>query len=300
MRVLITGAFGFVSRALVKELEAAGHDLRLLDRCRPEEATVFVPGSQERLAQPMVTDWPCIQGDITDADAMRKAVEGVDAVIHLAAAVSGLPEVGVDTFRVNALGTYVMLDACRLAGIKRFLCASSINAFGTIYWRISGKPPVYEKLPLTEDFPPVPEDSYSLSKWVNEETCAAFHRAYGITTAAFRFSAIYGAAWYEQIVAEGLKPTEFWSDDLYIWVHLDDIVRGIRQALEASELPGYGAYTLNAADTRCPEPTMELLERFRPDLARNLESPLGDRDALVSSARAGRAFGYSPRHRLGA
>ncbi len=298
MKVLITGAFGFVARVLIDELDSA-HELRLLDRCRPEDATVFAPGSTERLALPMKTDWPCLQGDITDAAAMRSAVEGMDAVIHLAAAVSGLPEVGVDTFRVNALGTYVMLDACRLAGVRRFLCASSINAFGTMYWRLSGKPPVYDKLPLTEDLPPVPEDAYSLSKWVNEETCAAFHRAHGVTSAAFRFSAVWSEPMYEQRLSEGLAPTEAWSDDLYIWVHVADVARAMRQALEAPDLPGHGVYTLNAADTRCPEPSMDVLERFRPDLAASLDRPLEGREALVSSARAHRAFGYAPQYRLG-
>jgi UDP-glucose 4-epimerase len=300
MKVLITGAFGFVSRRLIDELSAAGHELWLLDRCRPADATVFVPGEHERQASPMRTHWPCIQADITDHQAMLQAVEGMNAVIHLAAGVTGLPEFGVDTFRINALGTYVVLDACRLAGVKRFLCASSINAFGTMYWRISGKPPVYHTLPLDESFPPVPEDAYSLSKLVNEETCAAFHRAYGITTAAFRFSAIWSEQMFDKAVTKGLPPTAAWSDDLYIWVHLVDVVRGIRHALEAADLPGYGTYMLNAADTRCPEPTMEILERFRPDLVRSLTAPLPGRTAMVSSARAAQAFGYAPSHRLGA
>src|SRR5437773_2119301 len=81
--------------------------------------------------------------------------------------------------------------AARLAGVRRFFCASSINAFGTFFWRLSGKPVIYRKLPLDESFAPVPEDPYSLSKWVNELTCDAFHRAYGITTAAFRFAGIW-------------------------------------------------------------------------------------------------------------
>ena len=60
MRVLITGACGFVGRNLIAELENRGHELRLLDMTRPEHATMF-PGGAERAHVPLVTEWPFIQ-----------------------------------------------------------------------------------------------------------------------------------------------------------------------------------------------------------------------------------------------
>jgi len=296
MKVLITGACGYLARTLIKELEE-NHELVLLDRSRPEEATQFDPEGGERLASPLVTRWPFVQAEITDADAMREAARGVDAVIHLAAAVTGLPEFGVETFRDNALGTFIALDAARLGGVKRFLCASSVNAYGTIYWRISDRPVEYSSMPLTEDFDPVPEDPYSLGKLVNEETCAAFHRAYDITTAAFRFAGVWHDKMYREKIEEGLTPTTEWSDYLYQWVHVEDLVHGLRQALEAPGLPGCGVYNLGAADTLCPEPTMEILQRFRPALT--IETPLEGRAPLLSIERARKAFGYEPLHRMG-
>ncbi len=297
MKILITGAFGMIGRELMAALEGT-HELRLLDTVKPEEATMFVPDKPERQPAAVSTSWPCLQGDITDVAAMRDAVRGMEAVIHMAASVTGLPQFGCETFRVNACGTYNLLDACRLAGVRRFLCASSINAYGTFYWRLSGKPSPYEKLPIDESFRPVPEDAYSLSKYVNEETCAAFTRAYGITTAAFRFAGVWSDAQYRRQLAEGLKPTAAWEDELYQWVHVGDIVRGLRQALEAPSLPETGVYTLCAADTRCPEPTMEVLERFRPDLAEQLDAPLPGRASLLSIERARQTFGYEPQYGL--
>ncbi|MBB6670021.1 NAD-dependent epimerase/dehydratase family protein [Cohnella nanjingensis] len=298
MKILITGACGFIGRNLISELESHGHDLVLTDRQRLEDATVFVPGLAERAASPLVTQWPFLLGDIMDHEQMRRHVEGVDAVVHLAASPTGLPEQGVDTFKYNALGTFNLLDACRLQGVSRFIAASSINAYGTFYWRINQEPVVYNELPLTEDFRPVPQDPYSLSKWVNEETCAAFHRAYGVKTAALRFGAVWTDEMYRRTIEAGLSPTAAWSDDLFTWVHVGDIVMAIRQALEAEQLPGYGAYTLNAADTRCPEPTMELLRQWKPDLVGRLSAPLQGRDSLISTAKAKAAFGYEPRYRL--
>jgi UDP-glucose 4-epimerase len=298
MKVLITGACGFIGRNLIAELEARGHELRLLDVTRPEDATMF-RGNQARAHVPLVTDWPFALAEITDPEAMLQACEGMDAVIHLAGEPRGLPEIGVHTFRTNALGTFVAIDAAHQAGVNRFMCASSINAYGTFYWRLSGQPAPYTTLPLDESFAPVPEDPYSLSKLVNEHTCAAYQRAYGMTAIAFRFAGVWSQERYEQVLEQGVPATTAWSDDLYQWVHVGDIVRGIRQALEEPGLPGFGVYTLGAADTRCPEPTLELVEQFRPDLAKNLNAPLEGRTALLSIHAAQSAFGYSPAYRLG-
>src|SRR5688572_3834357 len=299
MHVLITGACGYVARNLIRELKTRGRELRLLDRVRPEEATMFDPDSGGCIADPLKTHWPALVGAVTDPDTAKRAVEGVDAVVHLAAGLKGDPTIGFDTFHTNACGTFAMIDAARQAGVARFLCASSINTFGTFWWRISNRPVVYDKLPLTEDFDPVFEDPYSLSKFVNEQTCAAFHRAYGITTAAFRFAGVWNQVMHAQKRKEGLPPTKEWSDHIWQWVHVEDLVRGIRQALEQPDLPGYGVYTLGAADTLAPEPSMELLERFKPELAKKLDRPLKGREPLLSIDRARRTFGYAPQNRMG-
>ena len=112
MKVLITGATGFIGRNLIRELEPA-HELRLLDQARPEEATMFAGAT--RLVAPFATDWPFVQADITDEAAMLAAMDGMDAVIHLAGEPRGLPEIGVATFRDNALGTFVAIDTARRA-----------------------------------------------------------------------------------------------------------------------------------------------------------------------------------------
>jgi UDP-glucose 4-epimerase len=297
MKVLIIGACGGLARHLIPELEKGGHELRLLDRVSPEEATIFAPkDGVERQPAPMKTAWPYLKAELLDFPALRSAAEGMDAIIHLAAILTGHPEQGPAIMQVNVTGTYHVLEAARLAGVPRVFVASSINAFGTMYWRISGKPVNYPSMPLTEDFPPVPEDPYSLSKWFNEETCAAFTRAYGMTTAAFRFAAVQGQRFVDEARANP-KPTTAWSDDLFQWVHVADVATGLRQALECPTLPKHGVYSIGAADTRCPESTMELLEKFRPDLAQKITVPLPGRTALLSIAKAQVAFGYNPAHR---
>lgn len=294
MNVLITGAGGGVARYVIEALEGE-HELRLLDNVDPEKATVF--GGPVRQCIPLRTKWPYVRADILDEDAMVRACEGMDAVIHLAAIPTGLPEEGKAVMTVNAVGTYVAVDSARKAGVKRFFCASSINAFGTIYWRLSGRPAPYTSMPLTEDFETVEEDPYSLSKRVNEDTCATFTRAYGITTAAFRFAGVHGRAAYEEL-RKAVAPTTDWNDDLYQWVHAEDVAAGLKAALECPTLPEFGVYTLSGPDTRCPEPTLEILERFRPDLAANLTEELPGRAPLMSITKARQTFGYDPKYRL--
>jgi len=298
MKIVITGACGFIGRKLIGQLEERGHELVLIDRQRPEEATIFVPGG--RVSAPFRTEWPFHKADIMDGEAMQAVIRDVDAVVHLAAIPSGLPDIGRDTFHFNACGTYGLLDAARLAGVARFVTASSINAFGTFYWRIRETPIVYTHLPLTEAFRPEPQDPYSLSKLVNELTCEAFFRAYGIRTAALRFGGVWSDEVYNRAMTKGLEPTEEWSADLFTWVHINDVVKGIRQALEVPDLPGFGAYTLNASDTNRPEPTMELLCRLRPEYLPLLDREIESRGALISSEKAHLIFGFHPEYRLDA
>lgn len=296
MRILITGGCGFVARSLIQELGGT-HDVVLFDRVTPDQATMF-GGANGRTPAPFETSLPCFTGEITDPEALRPALEGAEAVVHLAADPTGYADKGVGIFRDNALGTYVVLDEARQAGVKRFLCASSINAFGTFYWRISGKPVDWGCLPLTEDYPVVPEDPYSLSKFVNEQTAAAFTRAYGITTAAFRFAGVSSDERYAQRRGN-LQPAQALDDTLWQWVHVRDVARGLHQALECPTLPGHGVYTLAAADTCALEPSMDLLERFRPDLAMKVTRTLVGRESFLAIDRARAAFGYDPQYRLG-
>ena len=77
MKTLITGAGGFVARTVTAELEGS-HELRLTDRCRPEEATVMNWDIGKREAAPLNTQWPYVQAELTDPAAIQRAVEGMD------------------------------------------------------------------------------------------------------------------------------------------------------------------------------------------------------------------------------
>ena len=139
MKVVITGACGFIGRQLIAELETRGHQLRLLDMTRPEEATVFRGQTREHI--PLQTDWPFVQAEITDEAAMVAACDGMDAEVHLAGEPRGLAEIAVAIFESNALGTFVAIDSAKRSGVGRYKRMKRVNSDG---------PTVFEALPGIE------------------------------------------------------------------------------------------------------------------------------------------------------
>ena len=109
MKVLVTGGTGFVGPYVVRALAGAGHDVRAL--VRRAGAAQGLPAEE-------------VVGDVTDAASLRRAVEGVDAVVHLVAIISGSPE---DFERIMSQGTRDLVAAAKDAGVKRFVHMSALG-----------------------------------------------------------------------------------------------------------------------------------------------------------------------------
>lgn len=298
MKVLITGAAGYIGRWLTWRLQDR-HELVLTDVMQPDPDRIpWVYGALNVERRPEFTPHPnpklpFIIGDLLEMGFCERLLEGVDAVIHLSASVKH-DEV-IECFRDNALSTFQILEACARQKVGRALIASSINASGWFYCRATDRPRNWPYLPVDEDYPVDHEDAYSLSKYLNELNAAAWTRRTGLTTAAFRFAGVFPPEWTETHHLT-VQPTEAWPDTLADYVDLRDVVQGLIDALECPTLPASGVYQLTAPDTRLPEPTMEIIERFRPELLKLLRRELPGRSSMLSWQRAHEAFGYTPRH----
>jgi dihydroflavonol-4-reductase len=120
MKVLVTGGTGFVGSHTVKAIIDAGHDLRLLVRSPERQAPALEPLG--------VRDVDHVVGDATDAESVRRAMDGCDAVVHAAAVFSYDAREAREMRRVNARATEVVLGAARDAGVNRIVHVSSYVA----------------------------------------------------------------------------------------------------------------------------------------------------------------------------
>lgn len=172
MKIVVTGGIGNVGSATVQRLVSHGHQVKILDR-RSEGA---IPGAE------------LVRCDITDYMSLTDQFTGQDAVIHLA----GLPYPGAGTgpeiFRINCSGTYNVFEAAAKSGIRRVVCASSINAFG---FNFGIKPFPIRYFPIDEDHPGVTTDPYSFSKQVLEDIAAYYWRRDRISSICFRLPWVY-------------------------------------------------------------------------------------------------------------
>ncbi len=290
MKVLVTGASGRFGPFVVAELESAGHELVLMSRTRPEAAD----------------RWHWVQGDIANHDDCLKATEGgIEAIQHLAAtpypsdhpderehsAERGIPF--DQTMRANIMGTYYLLQAALERKIGIFVMTGSNCALGHGY-RISGSEFPIHYLPIDEDHPSDVEDSYSYSKLAGEGLLASYTRAYGIRTYALRSAGICDAE-RRAGMAENAGPAGGWEEWLWPWIGSEDLASAHRLLMEeAGEIEPHGVYFCNNDDTTALEPTMELIERFKPDLLPRCKGIEGHA-SLMSNAKLRATVGWEPR-----
>ncbi|HEU5260423.1 MAG TPA: SDR family oxidoreductase [Gemmatimonadales bacterium] len=174
MRYLVTGGAGFIGSHVVEHLVAAGQEVVVLDD--------LSSGRLENLAG--VRDAiRFIEGSVTALGTCRRAVEGVDCVLHQAALTSverSVREPRV-AHEVNATGTINLLLAARDAGVRRVVYAGSTSAYGNA-----------AELPNSENQLTRPLSPYASSKLAAEESCRAFHATYGIETVVLRYFNVFG------------------------------------------------------------------------------------------------------------
>ncbi len=171
MKILVTGGAGFIGSHIVEYFQGKA-EVRVLDNLRT--------GYRENLAG---LDVEFMEGDILDRQAVRKAVEGVDYVFHLAAIIS-VPESmesPIECVKLNAEGTLIVLEEAAAAGVKK-LCFSTSAA-------IYGDNP---EMPKRENMLPEPKSPYAITKLDGEYYCDMFTREGKLQTACLRYFNVFG------------------------------------------------------------------------------------------------------------
>ncbi len=173
MKLLLTGGAGFIGSHLVERLLAAGDRVRVLDD--------LSTGKRENLSHHNALEF--VEGDIRDAGLVSRCMEGMDALVHLAAVASVQASIDdpMRTHQVNFDGTLNLLEASRRIGIRRFVYACSAAVYGDA-----------ASIPVSEDAILNPLSPYAVDKLSGEYYLLHYHRKYNLAATSFRFFNIYG------------------------------------------------------------------------------------------------------------
>jgi nucleoside-diphosphate-sugar epimerase len=279
-RVLVTGSRGKLGRAVVAHLRDRGVDVLALDRSSGGD--------------PRDVEGEFLTADLTDYGQVLEAVTGgsdehdpVDAVVHLAAVPAPGLMTNAATFANNSAATYNVFAACRAAGIRQVVWASSETVLGLPF----DTPPPYA--PVDEEYPPRPESTYSLNKTLEEEMARQFCRwDPELVMVGLRFSNVMDVEDYAQFPSFDADPQlRRWN----LWGYIDarDGAQAVERAL-SHRTPGAEVFVIANADTVMSRSSADLMAEVYPDVP--LRKELGEHETLLSIDKARRLLGYEPRH----
>lgn len=297
----MTGGAGFIGSNLIRLLLAEREDVEVVDL-----DLLTYAGNPANLADVDPDRHRLVHGDVCDPAVVASALEGVDAVMHLAAEthVDRSIQSGAPFVRTNVLGTQTLLAAALEAKVPRFLHCSTDEVYGELPWQDPDAPGPRER--FTEDTPIQPRSPYSASKAASDHLALAYHRTYGLDVVVTRCSNNYGPYQFpEKLIPlcvthalEGL-PLPVYGDGLNVrdWIHVEDHCRGMIAALERGAAGRVYNFGGDAERTN-----LQVVRRILAATGRGEDSirfvkdrPGHDRRYAVDSARARRELGWVPR-----
>ncbi len=287
---LVTGGAGFIGSHLAEELVRRGETVRVVDN--------LSTGKRRNIAH--VPSAEFIEGDLADLEVARRAVEGIDYVLHQAA-IPSVPRSVQDPItsnRANIDASLNILVASRDAGVKRLVYAGSSSAYGNS-----------PTLPKAETMAPAPLSPYALQKLVAEEYCLMFTRLYGLQTVTTRYFNVFGprqdpSSPYSGVISlfisalcDGRRPTIYGDGEhTRDFTYVANVVDGVLRACTADRASGEvinvatgGRISLNT-----------LFQTIRDLVGATVEPIYADpragdvKDSQADISKARRVLGYQP------
>ena len=288
MRILFTGGSGKAGRHAVAHLLEQGHRVLNVDL-----VPLDMPGVDNRIA------------DITDAGQMfdvmssyagfdeldpGTGVPRFDAVVHFAAVPRILLKSDNECFRVNTLSTYNVIDAALKLGVRKIIFASSETTYGVCFADGERKP---DYLPIDEDHPTVPEDSYAMSKVVNEVTARSFQQRSGADIYGLRINNVIEPEDYAAQFPAYIQNPALRRRNIFAYIDARDLGQMVDRCLRVDGL-GYQVFNV-ANDTHSVDrSTSELIDTYYADVPMMRE--MGPRETFYSNAKAKDLLGFQPVH----
>ncbi len=245
-----------------------------------------------------------LHADITDSGQMFNAlssyagldelelgsIPAFDAVVHFAAVPRILLKPDNETFRVNTIGTYNVIEAAVKLGIKKIIIASSETTYGVCF--SDGKTDPHS-LPLEEDYDIDPMDSYGLSKLVNEKTARSFQRRSGIDIYALRIGNVIEPHEYKELFPNYFRHPEVRRRNAFCYIDARDLGQIVDLCIKKDDL-GFQVFNAGNDHNGAILPTKDLIDRFFPGVPVSRE--LGEHEALFSNRKIREVLGFKEQH----
>jgi nucleoside-diphosphate-sugar epimerase len=287
---LVTGGAGFIGSHLAEELVRRGERVRVVDN--------LATGKRQNLAH--VPSVEFIEGDLADLEVARRAVTGIDYVLHQAA-IPSVPrsvEDPITSNRANVDASLNILVAARDAGVKRLVYAGSSSAYGNT-----------PTLPKIETMATAPLSPYALQKLVAEQYCQMFTTLYGLETVTIRYFNVFGprqdpSSPYSGVISlfisalcDGRQPTIFGDGEhTRDFTYIANVVDGVLRACTAD---GASGEVINVATGRRIS-LNTLFNTIRELVGAQLSPKYADprpgdvKDSQADISKARRILGYQP------
>ena len=287
MRIFFTGGSGKAGKHVAPYLAEQGHHVTNAD---------LVP-----LGHPGITD---LRVDLTDAGETYSALAGLarmeelelaekpayDAVVHFAAVPAILLTSDARTYATNVLSTYNLLEAATRLGIRKVVFASSETTYGICFAQ-GERRPLY--LPVDEEHPTVPEDSYAMSKVAGEVTARSFQARTGADVYGLRINNVIEPHEYAEKFPDFLADPGLRRRNVFAYIDTRDLGQMVQRCLEVDGL-GYEVFNVANADMSVSVTTDEVRRRFYDGV--ELRREMGRDETFYSVDKARRLLGYDPRH----
>jgi nucleoside-diphosphate-sugar epimerase len=287
-RIFFTGGSGKAGKHVIPYLLDQGHRVMNVD-LKPLD----VPGVDNLIA------------DITDSGQMFNAMSSYagldeleagngipkfDAVVHFAAVPRILINPDNETFRVNSLGTYNVIEAAVKLGIQKIIIASSETTYGICFSDGQTDP---KFLPLEEDYDVDPMDSYGLSKVVNEQTARSFQRRSGFDIYALRIGNVIEPHEYAELFPYYFEHPEVRRRNAFCYIDARDLGQIVDLCLKKDGL-GYQVFNAGNDHNGAIIPSKDLVEQFFPGVP--LTRELVENEALFSNRKIREVLGFKEQH----
>jgi nucleoside-diphosphate-sugar epimerase len=287
MRIFFTGGSGKAGKHVAPYLAEQGHHVTNAD---------LVP-----LGHPGITD---LKVDLTDAGEVYSALAGLasfdeldlgekpgyDAVVHFAAVPAILLTSDAMTYATNVLSTYNVLEAATRLGIRKVVFASSETTYGICFAQ-GERQPLY--VPVDEEHPTVPEDSYAMSKVANEVTARSFQARTGADIYGLRINNVIEPHEYAEKFPDFLADPSLRRRNIFAYIDTRDLGTMVERCLDVDGL-GYEVFNVANADLSVALTSEEVRDRFYEgvELRREMDSD----ETFYSIDKARRLLGFEPLH----